>query len=246
MDTKIIKQYGNDMLCNRLRTARQKKRMQYEDFDKQLIQLHKEEKALYLQKRNLGWEPLHPPVQKGWKRFFILREDVAAAKHAAFYQGILDKINTWEWSWRKDFLIKRRKRGKKIYVVKPQQLKQPWMACFTKLNFTEAEKNCFEEVWDFNWAKQPVKKMVFKESWRFVLVVKPNMIDKIRIKDAVLESRLDELDNYLERNNYRARLNKILHGKSRWKCWKQEEKYGEVYRYKNKSLNDTLHTEMQN
>jgi hypothetical protein len=101
-------------------------------------------------------------------------------------------------------------------------------------------------VWDCNWAKQPVKKMLFKEPWRFVLVVKPNMIDKIRIKDAVLESRLDELDNYLERNNYRARLNKILHGKSRWKCWKQEGKYYEVYMYKNKSVTDMLHTEMQN
>ena len=38
MDTKFIQQYGEDILCYRLRTARQKKRMQYEDFDKQLIQ----------------------------------------------------------------------------------------------------------------------------------------------------------------------------------------------------------------
>jgi hypothetical protein len=51
MDTKIIKQYGEDILCYKLRTARQKKRMQYNDFDKQLIQLHKKEKALYLQKK---------------------------------------------------------------------------------------------------------------------------------------------------------------------------------------------------
>ncbi len=39
MDTKLIQQYGEDILCYRLRTARQKKRMRYEDFDKQLIQL---------------------------------------------------------------------------------------------------------------------------------------------------------------------------------------------------------------
>lgn len=65
MDTKVIEQYGEDILCYRLRTARQKKRMQYKDFDRQLIQLHKEQNALYAQKRNLGWEVLHPPVQKG-------------------------------------------------------------------------------------------------------------------------------------------------------------------------------------
>ena len=84
MDTKIIKQYGEDMLCYDLRNARQKKRKRYADFDKQLIQLHKKEKALYVQKRNLGWQPLHPPVQKGWVRYFVVRDDVAKSKYGEF------------------------------------------------------------------------------------------------------------------------------------------------------------------
>jgi hypothetical protein len=48
MDTKLIKQFGTDILCYRIRTARQKKRMQYEDFDKQLIALNKEQEPLYI------------------------------------------------------------------------------------------------------------------------------------------------------------------------------------------------------
>lgn len=91
MDTKLIKQYGEDIFCYRLRTARHKKRMQYEDFDKQLIQLHQEENGLYEQRRNLGWEPLLPAVQKGWKRFFVLRDDVARSKQAEFFENILKK-----------------------------------------------------------------------------------------------------------------------------------------------------------
>ena len=88
MDKKLIEQYGTEILSYRLRTARQKKRMQYEDFDKQLIQLHEEESALRSQKRNLGWEPLIPPVQKGWKRFFVLRDDVARGGRRVAEEGL--------------------------------------------------------------------------------------------------------------------------------------------------------------
>jgi len=70
MDTKLIKQWGSEILSYRLRSARNKKRAQYEDFHKQLVQLGKERRALWVQKQNLGWEPLVPPVQKGWKRVF--------------------------------------------------------------------------------------------------------------------------------------------------------------------------------
>src|SRR4051812_19284598 len=110
MDTKLIQQYGEDIRCYRLRTARQRKRMQYEDFDKQLIQLDKEEDRLYRQKMNLGWEALHPPVQKGWVRSFILREDIARSRYAFFFEAMLKKINTYEYSWRKDFKRKKKRR----------------------------------------------------------------------------------------------------------------------------------------
>src|SRR5688572_3974164 len=88
MDRKLIQQYGTEILSYRLRTVRQRKRMQYEDFDKQLIKLYKEDKALGIKANNLGWEPLTPPVQKGWKRFFVLRDDVARSKHAEFFENI--------------------------------------------------------------------------------------------------------------------------------------------------------------
>ncbi|HVV04083.1 MAG TPA: hypothetical protein VHC96_07645 [Puia sp.] len=96
MDRKTIERYGADILCYRLRTARHKKRMQYEDLDKRLIALDKEQWALRKQQWNLGWEPLIPPVQKGWKRCFVLQGDVARGKHAEFFEGILKKINTYQ------------------------------------------------------------------------------------------------------------------------------------------------------
>ena len=50
MNSKLIQQYGEDILCYRLRTARQKKRMQYKDFEKQLLKINREERKL-LEKR---------------------------------------------------------------------------------------------------------------------------------------------------------------------------------------------------
>ena len=64
----------------------------------------------------------------------------------------------------------------------------------------------------------------------------PNLIDKTRIKDNVLEARIAEIDDYLERNNYDKRLYKVLDGSYGYKEWKQDVKhqYEHFYQYKNK------------
>lgn len=242
MDKKLIEIYGEDILCYRLRTARQKIRMQYEDFDKHLIQLHKTQLMLWKKKRNLGWELLTPPVQKGWKRFFVLREDVAASRNADFFQGILNKINTYDWSHRKDFLVKQRRFGKKKYVVKRQRLLEPDEYHFRKLNFTEKEEYFFDVVSRArHGSKLQIQNYVFKEPWQFVLRTRPNLIDKIRVKDGELESQIQQLNNYLERNDFENRLDKITRGNV-YKWWKREElvKLKENNLFRNKPLEHLL------
>ncbi|MEO6452560.1 MAG: hypothetical protein ABIN97_00745 [Ginsengibacter sp.] len=241
MDTKLIQQYGEDILCYRLRTATQKKRMQYEDFNKRLIQLHKEEISLYQHQSNLGWEPLYSPVQKGWKRFFVLGDDVSRSKHAEFFQNILNKINTYGWSHRKDFMIKKRSFGRKKYAVKPQKLLEPSELHFAKLDFNDREKQMFHEEFNYEkWNKGFVKKYVFSEQWRFVLRVKPNVITKVKKRDEVIESRLKWIDNYLERNDYRKKQNWLLHGHYQWIGRKGFEKYNEENPLENKPIERIL------
>jgi len=235
MDKKLIRRYGEDILCYRIRTARHKKRMQFKDFDKHLIQLSREERELRKQKNNLGWEPLTPPVQKGWKRYFVLRDDVARSKQAVFFENILKKINTCDWSYRRDFLVKRRRFGRKIYVVKGQQLLQPDWYHFGKLEFADAEKQCFHEVWKMDWRRQPVKHYAFNEPWRFTLRTRPNMVDKVRKRDEVIERRIQEIDRYLEQNDLRKRQSKLLSGNYRW------HRYEEKMKEKNPIKNIPLH-----
>lgn len=243
MDNKLIKQHGEEILSYRLRSARQKKRMQYADFDKQLIQIDRRESELSFLKYNLGWEPLTPPVQKGWKRFFVLRDDVARGKQAEFFEGILKKINTYDWSYRKDFMVKRRRLGRKKYMVKTQRLLEPDEQHFKKLGFTDVEQQlfCVEDRTE-KWSKQPVKRFVFVEPWRFVLRVRPNMIDQIRKKDAALESQIQQLSNHIDRNDLRKKIAKALGDSYNYRWWKQREtpKHTEVNLYQNKSLRQIL------
>jgi hypothetical protein len=236
------KHYLNEsttLLQFRLRTARHKKRMQYEDWDKQLLALDKEENELYKQRHNLGWIELHPPVVRGWKRYFVLRDNVARSKQGSFFESILSKINTTQYNYRKDFKVKKRKRGKKVYVAQEQYLISPDPYYFSKMEFTEAEKQFFEEraVEDIQTGKFK-KIFVFTEPWRFVLRVRLNIITKTRVRDEVIESRIQEIDNYLERNALWGRLGHLLCG-HRY-TWHGDPKERQRNHLKNKSLASIL------
>lgn len=236
MDTKLIKQFGTDILCYRIRTERQKKRMQYEDFDKHLIGLSKEESILYKKKYKPEWELLPTPYQRGWIRSFVLRDDVARGNKAAFFENILRKINTSQWSYRKDFKTKKRKFGRKVYVVKDQQLLKPHEWDFNKLGLTDAEKQFFYTEFHYDQRSGKfVKQYGFTEPWRFVLRVKPNMIyKKIKI-DTYDASRLAEINNYICINNYRGRLQKAWYRHKR-AYWQPHENVKDRYIFKNRSL----------
>lgn len=205
------------MPCSRIRTKRHKKRMQREDADKQLIRKHKEEKAIWSAVRNLGWTELKPPTQQGFVRFFVLRGDVARTKEAPFFLKLLDKINTRQWSHRRDFKKKRRRYGKKVYVVREQNLRDIWESNFAR-KFDEKERLYFyETLVHYGNSKTPYKVFRFLEPWRFVLRIQPNMITKVRVKDLDLERQGAEINRYFEVDNRRARLWKLLYGNNRWK-----------------------------
>src|SRR5690606_37296467 len=94
----------------KIKTARQKKRLQKEDIEKQLIRLHRLREKLQQQKNSLPLVPLETPYQKGWKRSYVLRQDVARSRYGSFYQTLLEKINTVIYHHDKHFKTSKRKR----------------------------------------------------------------------------------------------------------------------------------------
>jgi hypothetical protein len=203
----------------RLKSARRKKQLVNKDFEKQLIQLSKFENKLWKERNNLPFVPLEKPYQKGWERSFFLREDVARLSNADFYKLLLNKINTYQYSQDKTFKKRKRKYRKYVFHEKPHLLKEfsecEWTS--SKLKLSDKEKSLFEkqEVWCI--FKRGFKvSYVFKESWRFVLKIKPNIITHKKMIDEILEQELAEIDNYITKNNLRVKMNKIRCGNSKY------------------------------
>ena len=212
--------------------------MQKMDFDKTLLRFHKEEMAIGQRMRNLGWTELIPPIQQGFIRSFTLRADVKRTKQAPFFEAILAKINTTQWSCRKDFKKKRKRFGKKVYVVREQQLLDVDEREFCGHKFKDTERAYFYEVLTHVQTKKPIKVYRFAEPWRFVLRVQPNMITKVRVMNLDLEKRSADIGRYFSIAR-RTRLLKLLHG---YNVWKQDDFPNPKYRdpMRNRSFADLL------
>ncbi|ASZ10362.1 hypothetical protein KTO58_23880 [Chitinophaga pendula] len=203
----------------RIRSARSKRRMVYEDWEKKLLRLDRTTTNLYTQIRQLGYEKLDPPYQRGWKRSFILRNDTALGRQATFYQGILDKINTIAYSHRKDFKVKKRIHRKRVYVNNEQHLRQPDLNTFVKLKLTEKEAALFERVTSYC---SHYKKM----------------ITRVKKRNHELESSLAELNRYITDRHLRPHIYKLTCSRG-YQYWFENRKY-EKSPLLNRSLSDIL------
>lgn len=220
----------------RLKTARQKRRAVIKARDKALLKLDREEDALWRKRSRPVYVPLQPPIQKGFYRFFVLRDDVARGRQASFFQGILDKINTQQHFHRKDFKKKKRVRGKKVWVDKEQRLKPLFQWEFDKHMFTKEEKAYFElRMIRCERKERDIPTWIFTQPWRFVLRVRPYILTHRRIVDPLLESQIQEIRNYIDERNLRSRMNWLTQSRSNssaWRSWDRPLKVRERYRKK--------------
>ncbi|OXE99159.1 hypothetical protein BC749_102615 [Flavobacterium araucananum] len=236
MENYTVNEYA---LCSRFKSKRIKKRVVKEDFEKQLIQLRKLEVELWKKRQDLPLVPLTTPYQKGWQRSFVLREDITRSNDSSFYTVLLEKINTVQFSSEKSFKKKKKRKRKHVYVEKLQSLKEfsesEWRS--PKLELTEKEKIHFykRERWCPNCKRYKIH-YVFREPWRYVFQVRPNMITHTKMIDTVLESEIQLLDNYITNLNLRYKINKLVDGFSYRNRYYQNENPRERNPIKNKSL----------
>jgi len=219
-----------------IKSARRKRRLVKTDRDKQLIQLHKRFKELYVQKSNLAFVPLQEPYQSGWKRFFVLRDDVKLSPRAEFYTTLLGKINTVQYDRNEAFKRKKRRRSRYGYVQTKQSLKEFSAYCWSnnKMGLTEQEMACFTcvETFDIK-TKRACVNYVFNEPWRYVLKIVPHIITQVKLPDRDIETELAWIDGHIDNNHLWPRINLLTRGRSyRWK-----DEFNERAKYINKFKN---------
>jgi len=225
----------DNLLPFRLRSLRSRKRIVKKDVEKQIRQKYKRSNELWELRRKIPLVPLENPYQKGFVRFFVLRDDVKCSKDGDFFQGILSKINTKMYSETRKFLKKKRKFGRRIYVEREQKLVQlsthQWND--PKLGLTTREKQYFLKREEYNpFSKRYNVYYEFIEPWRFVLRVKPNMITHYKPLHSDLEKEIDELNSYLSQHKIVGLVNKKIHGKSgNWKNYGEKTDLIESKKY---------------
>ncbi|MGF7074466.1 hypothetical protein [Mucilaginibacter sp. 3215] len=204
-----------------IKSARRKRRLVKTGRDKQLIQLDKRRDELREQRRLLPMVALEHPYQRGWKRFFVLRDDQKHNPGKDCYEALLMKINTVEYHQDKSFKRKKRRKQRYVYQAKPQMLRELSQHSWdiNKINLTEQEKVCFTRVETFDAKTYRTEvKYVFAEPWRYVLKVVPHMVTHTKMIDADIERELAWIDEHIDNNHLWPRINLLTRGRSyRWK-----------------------------
>ena len=229
---------------SRLRNLRSRKRIAREDHEKYLRECIKRQKVLFKQRRELPLVPLEKPYQKGYVRFFVLREDVRQGKQADFFATLLEKINTYQYADTRKFQKKKKRRGKRIYVARKQELytfsQWEWERALEREKFTQKERAYFARIECFNRQKDRFETHYeFTEAWRFELRVRPNMITHYRPVDIAIEHELAELDKIINDHKNWGIIHSKIYG--RRNSWNQYQKrYMPKGKYKRTPLKEIV------
>lgn len=228
------------LLPYRLKSARRKRRLLKEDRDKQLLALDRERNRISKDPDYKTTVPLDEPYQKGWKRLFVLRPEIAKSDKAEFYQGILNWVNTVQYHYDKSFKnSKRVRRWNKYYHAELPKLKrfkqQYWKTGEFKLN--EEQCACFHPVqyWNeehYRW--EYCYEFSFPEL--FEIAVLPHIITTIKVGDALLEQRIAWIDDQFYKKGQQYRLDKLNNGNcyNGWKDGTEKLKYANPLKNKAK------------
>ena len=227
---------------SRLRNLRSRTRIAREDHEKYLRECIKRQKVLFKQRRELPLVPLEKPYQKGYVRFFVLREDVRQGKQADFFETLLEKINTYQYADTRKFQKKKKRRGKRVYIARKQELysfsQWEWERALERGKFTQKERAYFAKIECFNRQKDRFEiHYEFTEAWRFELRVKPNMITHYRPVDIAIERELAELDKIIDDYKNWGIIHSKIYGRSY--SWRQYQKrYMPKEKYKRTPLKE--------
>jgi hypothetical protein len=182
-------------------TKRENKEITIKNNKKEYIKLHKRLNELYQIRRNLGYEKLKIPEFTGWKKYFILRNDIKNSDKNIQLERILKVINDEVFCKRKDFKIYNRKEKKyEIFEPKLQYLEISKFEKFIKEGkLSEEDRKYFQKVkriigWYF---KREIEVYEFIYQWMFITIKKKHFITEKKILDEILEKEINYIFNKL-------------------------------------------------
>ena len=195
---------------------RRGKRLEKKSTEKKLLALWRKQSRLYEARRNYNKIELEKPERRGYKRFFVLRDDIARGKEAEFFKGLLKLVQNTYLSRDKKFLRKDYKTKKKVPIE--QSIRSVGHKEFNKLNLSAKQKSFFKQVWKTDYrGMNGAFYYEFEKDWMFVMKIEPHYITyKIEI-DPKIESEIARLRNHIDSQNLLPQISKIMGWKYGWK-----------------------------
>ncbi len=185
------------------RPKRYEKRDKYEAEERELRRLYQEYTSIGKAIMDLGWLDLDKPIYLGYIKHFVLRDDISRRKDANVFNEILKSINDFATCKNKDFMVREWKTKKKVPIS--HKLKSLSKKQFNKLP-TNQQKH-FSADYDY---KNSCWKYRFVCDYYYVAKIDKHYAYKVRVFDADLEKRSDEINRHFETNNLWPKINKLM------------------------------------
>jgi hypothetical protein len=154
------------------------------------------------------------PYQRGWIRYYALRDDAKNRRDAREMQQVLDMINTMEFCNNEKFLRRNWKTNKwEPIPQKPKYLTTQQYDALNEKHKSFFNKREFVETTNFRGFKEKrlITAYVFHYDYYLVFRKEPNMVTQHWIPNQEIESRFGELKESMQRNNLWTKMNKALH-----------------------------------
>jgi hypothetical protein len=194
-------------------------------FDKQVLALEREAKELWRAKREKPWIKLDEPIQRGWKRFFVLRDDVKNRSDAPIIREVLKRVNVTQYcdneefedyNWKAEQWYPRRHDPKPIGIGEAE--KDPTFNARHRKFLLRGTDWHYHHGW-----RKLIDGYWFKDKWMLDQKVEPHFVTHYQELDSDIETRLAEIDKHLY-DDWKAHGRLIkLHGWHNWH-WSDRDK----------------------
>jgi hypothetical protein len=185
--------------------------------DRQIRAAVKERDELYLSR--FAFVPLDEPIQRGWLRFFVLGEHAKRRRDADTLTAILAVINTKRRSRNREFMVRQR-RTKRLIEIE-QSVRSIRNREWEKRSLPAAWFPYFHIYHYYEW-ERPAFRAEFAYPSLFTLHIEPNWVWHIHDVDPAVETRISELDRWIESRG-RWRRWGWLNGEPQRYRWREQE-----------------------
>jgi hypothetical protein len=191
--------------------SREAKKEFHKRLAKKLSDLRKEYDDLREADRALGWVELDKPRFWGYQKTLRVRDDLLKGKQAHHLQQLCDLIQLPVKSRTKDFTVKEKNKGKittKILKAVPKTFSDHDFEKKVPSKFKDEFERVVKTVTSWRGTYAQYRWRLVK-AWRFKEKISKYYITKVRLFDSEIRSRMQEIENYIERNDLYAKFWRI-------------------------------------